>query len=84
MSVSRTLYLSIGYLLLGLGISPIISTFFSGLGNIIEPFIFLGVCIISKKEAFRIPFFKVFRSQRSVVALGLLLIFGLIGLVTPT
>ncbi len=83
MKLSRFLSLTIGYLLLGLGISPITSTLFPSLGNLIEPFIFIGALIITRKESFHIPFWEVFRSQKSIIAIILLVLFGLIGLVTP-
>lgn len=83
MNLSRFLSLSIGYLLLSLGVSPITSKLFPGIGNVIEPFIFIGALIITRKESFHIPFWEVFKSHKSIVALVLLVIFGLVGLVTP-
>lgn len=73
----------LGLILLSLGISPLTTTLFPQIGNIIEPFILLGVFLINKNNSYSIPFSSTFRSQISIIVLILLILFSFIGVFTP-
>lgn len=57
---------------------------FPSIGNVIEPFILVGVWLIYKNSPFRIPFAKVLKSKYSIVALLFLTAMALVGTFTPT
>lgn len=78
------IYLYIGYILLALGLSPLTTQMFPQIGNIIEPFILLGVIIIYRNTPYKIPFINTFKQRKSIVCLFLLMVLAIIGYFTPT
>lgn len=83
LSTTHWLRLCLGYIILSLGLSPITTTLLPSVGNLIEPYIIVGLYIINKDNPFRIPFVRVFRSKSSILALVFLFAMALVGLFTP-
>ena len=76
------LYLSLGYFLIALGISPLTTTMFPQIGNLIEPFLFIGVILVNKHNCSKVPFKDTFLDKKCLFLIIVLFIFSLIGLLT--
>ena len=83
-NVESTLGLFFGYFLIALGISPLTTTMFPQIGNLIEPFLLAGVVFVNKYGCSRIPFKDVFLNNKCLLLIIVLLIFSIIGMFTPS
>ena len=82
--VESTLCLFFGYFLIALGISPLTTTMFPQIGNLIEPFLLVGVISVNKYGCSRIPFRDTFLDKKCLFLINILLIFAIIGILTPS
>lgn len=82
-NIEGTLGLFFGYFLIALGISPLTTTMFPQIGNIIEPFLLVGIVFVNKYNYSKIPFKDTFLGKKNLFLIIILLIFSLIGLLTP-
>lgn len=82
--VESTLGLFFGYFLIALGISPLTTTMFPQIGNLIEPFLLVGVISVNKYGCSRIPFRDTFLDKKCLFLINILLIFAIIGILTPS
>lgn len=72
-----------GFLLLSFGVSPLTTLLFPMIGNVIEPFILIGIILINKYNSYKIPFAKTLKSKWSIIAICLLFFMAIIGMLTP-
>lgn len=74
--------IALGYSALALAFSPL-TTHLPG-GNIIEPFIIIGIYLLNSYNSFQIPFRKILTSNNCIYCILGLLAMSLIGFFTPT
>lgn len=77
----KNIGIALGYSALALAFTPL--TTHLPLGNIIEPFIGIGIYLITSYNSFKIPFLRVFASKRCIYCLLGLLAMSIIGIFTP-
>lgn len=75
--------LYLGCFFIALGVSPLTETMFPQIGNIIEPFLLIGIILVNKCNYIKIPFGSTFMSRKCISLIIILFIFSVIGLFTP-
>lgn len=69
-NIEGTLGLFFGYFLIALGISPLTTTMFPQIGNIIEPFLLVGFVFVNKYNYSKIPFKDTFLGRKYVFSIS--------------
>lgn len=80
---SKTVLCCLGYLTLSVAFSSLTQRMVPALGNAVEPFILVGLLLISRYNPFKIPFRSVFLSKKCFACLTFLLAMAVVGVFTP-